>query len=428
MNSFWRIFSLELIGFVRSKTLAMLLVASAAWMFCLPHLVRGDGTAEGLRELDIRYSLGGVLVLLVISLLSAATGSLARERAEKRLQLTLVRPVRYTAIVLAKALAHLAVGALVLAVATLILACRTDCTRPCAHVLKPVMPSPREEAKQMYDEFLADPDTPPAAKRTKKSIVLRLLENKASDRYETVATNGVATWTFADPALATAEGLSVRMRFSTAFNSREELRGVFTIGDWTASVSNITQAILTVPLARDVPAAPTRRGADTLESPSVLTFRNLGRNSVMLRPRKDIDLLLPADAFGWNLLRSYVSLVAILAIVIAFGLFLSSALGRPVALFVAIVTVLVSEMSPSVIEQYPDELETKLSDRIGLVFTRFAAEVTRPVTALNPLEKLSLDECVEPAAVGRAVVLDLLAVPVLLALLAGLALPRKQDD
>ena len=424
MNSFWRIFSLELIGFVRSKTLAMLTVVSIVWMFALPRLVHSDGTAEGLRELDVRYSLGGVLVLLVISLLASATGSLARERAEKRLQLTLVRPVRYAAIVLAKALAHVVVGAAVLAVAVVILACRVDCARPCAHVLKPLLPSPREEAKEMYAAFMADPETPPAVKRTKKAIVLRLLENKALDHYQTIPTNATLTWTFADPALATAEGLSVRMRFSTAFNSREEVRGVFTIGDWTASVSNITQAILTVPLAREFRFGT---GYKPMTPDSELAFHNQGRNPLMLRPRKDIDLLLPADSFAANLLRSYVLLVVTLALVVAFGLFLSASLGRPVALFVAIVTVLVGEMSPSVIEQYPDELETKLSDRIGLVLTRFAAEVTRPVTTLNPLERLSLDECVEPSTVLRAVAFDGLLLPVVLAVLAGFVLPRKQE-
>ena len=425
MNSFWRIFSLELIGFIRSKTLAMLTVVSIVWMFALPRLVHSDGTAEGLRELDVRYSLGGVLVLLVISLLASATGSLARERAEKRLQLTLVRPVRYAAIVLAKALAHVVVGAAVLAVAVVILACRADCARPCAHVLKPLLPSPREEAKEMYAAFMADPETPPAVKRTKKAIVLRLLENKALDHYQTIPTNATLTWTFADPALATAEGLSVRMRFSTAFNSREEVRGVFTIGDWTASVSNITQAILTVPLAREFRFGT---GYKPMTPDSKLAFHNQGRNPLMLRPRKDIDLLLPADSFAANLLRSYVLLVVTLALVVAFGLFLSASLGRPVALFVAIVTVLVGEMSPSVIEQYPDELETKLSDRIGLVLTRFAAEVTRPVTTLNPLERLSLDECVEPSTVLRAVAFDGLLLPVVLAVLAGFVLPRKQED
>ena len=147
----------------------------------------------------------------------------------------------------------------------------------------------------------------------------------------------------------------------------------------------------------------------------------------MLRPRKDINLLVPADAFGWNLIRAYVVLVAILAFVISLGVFLSAGLGRPVAMFVAFVMLIVSEMSPSVVQQYPDELETKFVDRIGLYITRFAAEVTRPVSAAAPLEALAKDECVEPAAMLRLAAADLLAVPLFLSFLAALVLPRKQD-
>ena len=147
----------------------------------------------------------------------------------------------------------------------------------------------------------------------------------------------------------------------------------------------------------------------------------------MFRPRKDINLLVSADAFGWNLIRAYVVLLAILAFIVSVGTFLSAGLGRPVAMFVAFVTLIVSEMSPSVVAQYPDELETKAVDRIGLYITRFAAEVARPVSAAAPLEALAQDECVEPATVARLAAADFLAVPLILSLLASLVLPRKQD-
>ena len=159
-----------------------------------------------------------------------------------------------------------------------------------------------------------------------------------------------------------------------------------------------------------------------------LSFRNMGKSALMFRPRRDIELLTPADAFWRNLLRAYVEMVSILSLVVTFGILLSSCLGRPVALFVAIVTLIVSEMSPSVVEQYPDELETNAIDRIGLYITRFAADVTRPVSSLSPLEKLAKDECVEPAESVRLVVSNLVALPVVLSLLAAFLLPRKQED
>ena len=417
MISFWRIFWLEFTGLVRSKALALLAAASVVWMLVLPLVMRGDGTADGARELYVHYSLGGVFALLVVSLLASATGSLAREREAKRLQLTLVRPVRYTLIVLGKILAHVAAGALVLAIACGVLAFKTDLKRPCNHVLSPILPTPREEAKVMYESYMKDPSTPEAVKRTKKAIVLRLLENRAVDRYEAIQTNETATWRFG--GLGELRGLAVRMRFTNQYEMRQDVRGVFALGEWRGVVSNITQAVLTVPL--------TARALGGRLETGELSFENQGTSALMLRPRKDINLLVPADAFGWNLLRAYVVLTAILAFVISLGAFLSAGLGRPVAMFVAFVTLIVSEMSPSVVRQYPDELETKLIDRIGLHITRFAAEVTRPVSSAAPLEALAKGECVEPETVFRTAAADFLAVPLLLSVLAALILPRKQD-
>lgn len=414
MTSFWRIFFLETLSFVRSKTLALLTAVSVLWVVALPYLVRGDGTPEGMREIDIRYSLGGVFTIVLFALLASATGSLARERAAKRLQLTLVRPVNYATIVLAKALAHVVLGAVVLAIACAILLARREPSRLSSHVFSPILPSPREEAKEMYAAFMADPETPEAVRRTKKDIVLRLLETKAIDHYQTIPTNEVVEWKFPLDDETTVSP-AVRLRFTNQFDTRDLIRGTFRLGMCEGVVSNVTQAVLTLPLSAGQPSG-------------TLSFVNHGANALMLRPRKDISVLIPADSFAFNLLRSYLTLVAILALIVSFALFLSASLGRPVALFVAIIIVLVSEMSPSVIEQYPDELETKLSDRIGLVLTRAAAEVTRPIAALNPLEKLSLDECVEWTTVWRAILVDALALPLLLALLSGAILPRKQDD
>ena len=425
MNSFWRIFSLEFAAAVRSRTLLLLLVASVAWMLAAPFVFVGDGTAEGARALVVHYSLGGVAALLAVALLASATGSIASEREARRLQLTLVRPVRYSVVALAKMAALVSLGALVLAVATAIEACRTDLARPCRHVLSPVMPTPREEALAMYDAFMKDPNTPVAAKRAKKSVVLRLLAQRSLDRYDTIAGGSVVLWNFKTGGSALPDdGLSVRLRFTNAYDVRQDVRGVLFLrsGDsvWSGSVSNITQAVVEIPLKRE------RVGAATSEL-AELTFRNDGNSALMLRPRRDVNMLSPADGFGWNLLRAYVELVAMLSILVSFGVFLGAGLGRPVALFTAIVALIVSEMSPSVIEQYPDELETDKIDSIGLYITRAAAEATHPVSSLVPLEKLSEDARIERREVVRTAVANMVFAPLILALLAALVIPRKVE-
>ena len=419
MISFWRIFWLEFVSLVRSKTLALLTAASVGWMLAFSLIVKGDGTEEGARELSIHYSLGGVFVLLVVALLASATGSLAAERTAKRLQLTLVRPVRYFAVALGKILAHVAVGAIVLSVACLVLAVRTDLSRPCSHVLSPLLPSPREEAKTMYEDYMKDPHTPDAVRKAKKEVVLRLLTQRAVDHYQTIPTNAVATWNF-DPA---SHGLlaahpSVRLRFTNQYEMRQDVVGSFRLSGLTGAVSNITQAVLLVPLS----------GSVTNAADAQLSFENRGESALMLRPRKDIHLLVPADRFGDNLLRSYLAMLAVLTLVVSSGLFLSSALGRPVALFVAFSVLIVGEMSPSVVQQYPDELETSLADRIGLVITRFATEVTRPLSSLSPLESLAKDECIEVSVLAKTMVADMVLLPCLLSLVAAFVMPRKQED
>ena len=417
---FFEIVKLELLALVRSRTVAMLVVAAVAWMVGFPHFVKGDGTAEGVRELTIHFSLGGVFALLVVSLLASATGSVARERAERRLQLTMVRPVRYFTIAFGKMAAHVVVGAVVLAVACAALALRVDLSTPCSHVLKPVMPSPQEEAKVMYAAYMADTNTPVAVRKAKKSVVLRLLANRAVDRYDTIPTNTVSRWRFR--GVDGSDGLAVRMRFTNQLEMRQDVRGEFRLGSLGAVVSNITQAVLTVPLAGRA-VGDVAAGGD-----AELSFSNRGKTALMLRPRRDVELLTPADAFWCNLLRAYVEMLSVLSLIVAFGVALSAGLGRPVALFVALVALVVGEMSPSVIEQYPDELETNVTDRIGLAITRFAAEVTRPVSSLSPLEKLAKDECVEPLEAVRLAFANMLLLPALLSLLSALAMPRKQDD
>lgn len=418
MKALWQIFWLEVVSVWRSGTFAILTAVSVAWMFAFPYVVKGDGTAEGAREMYVRYSLGGVFALLVVALLATATGVLAKERAAKRLQLTMVRPVRYCVIAFGKIAALTLAGAVVLAVASGLLLFRVDATARCSHVLSPTLPTPREEARLMYEDYMKDPQTPENVRKAKKSVVLRLLTQRALDHYQTIPTNEVASWKF--EGLEGLGGLAVRMRFTNQFEMRQDVDGLFRLGGLTGVVSNITQAVLTVPLKGDASGT----GADSCE----LTFANRGKNALMLRPRKDINILVPADSFVANLLRAYLVMVAVLAFVIAVGTFLSASLGRPVALFVAIVMLALSEMSPSVIEQYPDALETSRLDRLGLAMTRAVAGITRPVSALSPLEALSKDECVETDDVIRSLLVNLAATPLFLALLTAFVMPRKQDD
>jgi len=424
MKAFLEIFRLEFVGFVRSRALALLSVESVAWMLVAPYVFRADGTDEGAREMCVRFSLGGVTALLAVALLISAAGSLSRERAAKRLQLTMVRPVWLISLVVAKVAALSLAGALVLTLAATVEAVRQDGSRKCSSVYRPILPSPAAEAAAMYESYMADPETPPAVKKAKKSVVMRLLTQRAVDHYQTIGTNShMVSWRFPVDTTEKRLRLAMRLRFTNMYNMRDEVRGDFQTCGAQGSVSNITQAIVTVPLKALHDEIPSLQW-----KPGEVGFFNQSPRPVMLRPRKDVELLVEADGFIWNLLRAYAQLVGMLTLLVAFGVFLGAGLSRPVAVFVAVVVLALSEMSPSVIEQYPDELETDRLDAIGLTLARFTANVTHPVGSLRPLSALAADERVEPREVAWTLLMDVVILPFLLALLSAVVLPRKQDE
>jgi hypothetical protein len=120
-------------------------------------------------------------------------------------------------------------------------------------------------------------------------------------------------------------------------------------------------------------------------------------------------------------------MVSVLAFVVAFGVFLGAGLSRPVALFTAMVMLAVSEMSPSVVDQYPDQLETDRIDRIGLAITRFVERGTKSVSSLSPLSLVADDDCVEVGDAASTFALDFVALPALLCALSALLIRRKQE-
>ena len=420
MKAFREIFTLQFVSLLRSKALGLLLAASAAWMFLMPRIVAGDGTADGAHQVYVRYSLGGVFALLAVCLGAAAAGSISSDRALKRLQLTLVRPVRHSVVALGRIAALTAAGALVMSLAAAIALFRSDPSRPCYSVLSPVMESPRQEAERMYEQYMADPQTPEHVRRAKKSAVVKLLTQKAVDHYQTVPTNETARWTFPAVPIGSSESLAVRLRFTTLFNTREDVVGVFSFGEMGASVSNITQAVVTIPLA----------GGSVPEGSAALEFANRGANPLMLRPRRDITLLCRSkgDTFSYGLFLAVVVDVCVLAAIISLSMFLGAGLGKSVAVFAVMAVLFMTSVSSTIVEQYPYELETNRKDQIGLVLTRFMEQATSPVGSFNPVDALAEDRRMPAGEVLRAVAMDLLALPLLLSLLSGLVVSRKAMD
>ncbi len=417
MISFWRIFSLELTALSRSRTLWLLLAASVGYVLLLPHVITGDGTAEGMRELVIRYGLGGVFALLAVALLSAATGAIASERAAKRLQLTTVRPVPAAVIAFAKYLAIASVGAAVLAASSVTVLLQAGAGGCCNQVHLPVMESVGALAEREYERYMADTNTPAVIRQARKSDVIRMLSRHVVDSYSTIATNAVQELSFPGVRLQGAAP-SVRLNFASAFGIRQDVLCDVSFGGYSGTVSNITRTASVIPLVS------VREGSPD----GVMRIVNRGRSDVMLRLRRDVELLVPADSFAVNVLRAWLTLSAALAVLSAFGVLLGAGLSRPVALFTAFAVLAAGMLSPAVIDYYPDSIDASKADRIGLAVSRTVERATRPVGSLDSLSKLAGDDRVEPEDAALAVFSDVIFWPLVFSVIAGLLISRKQED
>lgn len=421
MRAFLSAVSLQLKAAARSKAVLILFAASVAWMFAVPHLVSSDGTVDGAHQMFVRYSLWGVFVLLLVSLGAAGASSLSMDRDARRLQLTLVRPAARFSVALGRIVALVSVGAAVLASCALVALCRTDPERRCWHVLSPVMESPRSEAERAYRRYMESPETPEELKKTDRRILVRILERKAFDRYETVKPGSSASWRFDTSGIGADDEIAARLRFSSEMGTREDFTGAFALGGRVGSVSNITQRTVTVPL---VVADGEGAAADRL------VFTNSGRDSLMLRPRRDVQIVHSSNdcTFSRNLAHALAVMVSMLATVVAFAVFLGAGLGRSPAVFTVMITLFLAAASPAVMDDYQDEVNSRRGDRVGLALAQFAGVMTRPLGSFSPISSLADDECVELRDVGRATAVDFLLLPVIFALLAALVMPIKQES
>lgn len=429
MRVFLSAFALQLRAAARSWAVALIFAAALAWTFAVPAFVTTDGTADGAHAVFTRYSLWGAFVLVVTSLAASGAGALSADRAAHRLQLTLVRPASRFLIALARTAALVAVGAAVLGACSLAVLFRADASRPCWHVLRPQMESPVAEAEKVYERYMASPETPDEIKKARRSDVVALLAHKSFDRYETVRSGSRGSWRFDVSRIRHHDEISVRLRFSGAMGLRQDFAGEFAMDGLRGSVSNVTQSVLVIPLSPAASAASEAGETTPAAERGVLEFLNTGRESVMMRPRRDICLLHASsgDVFAVNLASAWLVMVCMLAATVAFAVFLGAGLGRSTAVFTVSVALLLAAASPAVVDGYSDQLDKSVRDRFGLAVARFAGAVTRPLGSFDPIGELSDDERVEHSETVRAVVLDLVAIPALLALLSALVMPLKQE-
>ena len=405
-------------GLWRGRTLWTLLAVVAAFHFLLPGIVRSDGTDAGAFEMTVRVVCGSVLAVVCAVSLAIGGGMFARERENELLPLSLVRPASAFSIVVGRWLAVVLLFALVLlanAVLVNVVTPRDGFPPPdCRVHVVPALPPAEVSAALAMEAFLKKDTTPEAVKKSPRAAILALLTAKENERYEVVRPGQTVSWPFAGVPSAP---FAVKTRFSTMYSMKAPLNGVFRFRDCMGVVSNNTQAVLEVPLA-----ACTEVSTNGNE---VLSFTNTGKNDVMLRPRRDVELLVPGDSFMANSIRASLEMLALSGLLAAFGLFLSAALSRPVALFTAAVLLAATMMAPDAVSQFPDEFNATVGEKAGLAISRAVMVFSSALSDVSPVSDLASGRAIAASGLFRAMTVDLVLLPAPLLALASFLLRRK---
>ena len=415
-------------GLWRGKSLWVLIASVLAAHLLLPGLVRSDGSDAGRLEMHVRVVCGAVAALIYLATLAMACGSIARDREDDILPLSLVRPVSAFSSVAGRWLALVLQAAIVLVVnavlVNVMLGASDHAPGSCRVHHSPALPPAEVAAARMMDMFLKSDKTPDEVKKAPRTAVLALLAAKENERYEVVHPGGVLSLPFDVPV---GEPLTVKVRFSTMYNIQEALSGTFFYRGFEGSVSNSTQSVVEVPLSCQTPGFGTWLDPNAIPTtnPDALTFKNTGRTDVMLRPRRDIELLAPGDAFLLNSLRAALEMLALCGLLAAFGLFLSAALSRPVALFTSAVLLAAAMMAPDAVSQFPDEFNATLGEKIGLAISRTVTRFTASLYEPSPVSDLASARAIQIPGLLKMAASDLLAWPALFLSLAAFVLRRK---
>ncbi len=426
MKGLFSIFHLEILAAVRSKAVVVLSTLALAWMFVSPFLLKSDGTVAGYFELRVRYSLGVVFALTLLSLAAAAAGTRAKDRAAMRLQLTLVRPLPRFQVAWGRILALTLIGAVVLGAASLVLwgtmkplVAESGYGATCDHVIAPTLDPPQEEVDRRMAEFREK--NPEFIEKTGEREMRAYLFDYVTSRYRTVRPGETNVFSF---AARPAGAVAVRIRLTDVLDRFDNTDIRFTFGPYFGSLSHVNKTLLKVPLAWTEGGSVRSPNG---QEPGHLILENRGSRNVSLCPFRDIHLLVEADSFGWNIFRAWIVLTSLVALLVALAVFLGAALSRSVAIFVTMSLLFIMSVSPALIETYPDPSAFDTLDRVSMRLTEFAAHATRPLSAYAPIAALASTSAIESREVASAALWNLVVLPLVFSVLSGLVMVRKQD-
>lgn len=392
--------------------LAALLVAAVVG---LPLLIKDDGTAQGLTQILLTYTLSAVTALLGISTLWIACGSMSRDIEECQMQVVSVKPIARWQIWLGKWIGLLALNAVLLAIsgaAIFVLLNYRAQRLPIDQqaILRREIFVARSSLKEPVFDFEGEADKvlPQVVKQNHvadKDIpdVRKALIGQIKNQSEIVPPSYAKRWTIDTGVLKSYlrdKKLQLRVKYRTSrYNDGQTYPMLWVIGDpESPSATRMTQILPPESFQEfDIPNLIGSDGKLTID------VMNPPQNKVdfLFDSNDGLEVLYVENSFGINFARGLAVIFCWLALLATIGLATGSVLSFPVAAFTSLAILVVGLSSKtltnavesrtpisSFVEKSAPTEPTFLDTFVTVVFSKVLA-VVKLVEAFSPIDSLS---------------------------------------
>jgi len=400
----------------------------AAAVLGLPMLLKDDGTAQGMVQILLTYTLSATATLLGFATLWISCGTLARDVEECQVQMVAVKPIARWQIWLGKWLGLLSLNAALLALAggSIFLMLHWRAGRLPAgeqkilheqiFVSRSSAREPLPDFKQAVERYMKQTIKNPSAMDPSDLQEIRLqLTAQFETNYTVLPAGTWRPWGIDLHALKDQlrdQPLQLRIKFHTASNRGEETFPTI----WKVGPTNSPKQL---EMEESFPADSFQEFTippNMLDDKGRLWIEVANPNSMdLIFPLEDgMELLYPESTFGINFIRGLAIIFCWLALLASVGLAAASFLSFPVAAFVSLAVLLVGLSSgtvSTVVEQGTitgfDAAKSgyghSVVDYVIVPIFQGTLKILKLVESFSPIDSLSTGRSITWEQVGLAV-------------------------
>lgn len=437
---------------LRFRVIQFLAILLVTLVIAFPLILRHDGTAFGLTQIILTYSMGSIVTILCFATFWLAVGNLAREVEDGQMQVLATKPVAFWKIFFGKWLGIMSINLALLVlsgicVQFLIQWRAQQLAEPERAILKrqiltarAPLTAPLPDFVKLAEEQLARNNSENTSADYNRDVVLGKIHENLIAQHQGVMARQEKIWIF--PAgqagdVFRSESTTVRIRFRAASRRHDPvtLRTGWILGDPEATNQFRFEAQLTTDTFHELPVPP---GLLDSQGNLPVRFVNLTGEAVVFDINDDPELLYREASFEINVLRAFGILACWLGLAAAVGLTAASKLNFNVASFFTMSLLVIGMFGGTItavsenrtVWTFHDggEITTlhRAADFVLVPLIRLLDLLLGSIADYSPIESLSLGRSVTWLELASAFTQCWLIFGTLLAALAIFAFSRRE--